>query len=214
MAYLRSGLDVALLFVAGLALGIALQLAGILPGNALARLAAGWRTAPEPARVVVPMPQPQPEITPFADDPLVRLVPRFPPSAPPLVGDADPTRNGLRRAVIAGARRAVAEPCSLERRVAFQSALRDYARAWANSPRTVRERSDFRTPLDAEAVRSIGLAHRSGLIDPELIARWRGLERVGLDELLARENGTLGDPTPEPCPSARQADAGVPATAL
>jgi hypothetical protein len=191
-------LQVAGLFLAGLLIGVGLQQAGLLPGDAragLASIAARALGLPRtPAR-------PYAEATPVL--PAARAEPAA--TAAPLVGDADATRNGLRREVIVAARESLAAPCDLDRRAAFQIALRDYARAWASAPRAVGERQGFRTPLDGEAARAAASAARAGLIDPALVQRWRALEQTGVAEMLARERAQIAEDGPAGCPTARRA---------
>jgi hypothetical protein len=207
--------QIGILFLAGLSGGLVLQFAGALPGNPRA-VVERW-LAPSPNRPAAAL-RSSPSVTdihpgsttPVVPAPLAPAAtqPEAAPLSPQLVsllGDEDATRNTLRRAVIVTARAAMVMPCDIDRRAAFQMSLRDYARAWASSPRTVGERADFRTTLDAEAVRAIGAAHRAGLVEADLVARWRALERHGVEEILRRERRALSDTLPDACPTARRA---------
>lgn len=191
---------VLVLFVASLCGGFALQLAGVLPGHPRAvierLLGAPQRLVPlrgslEVADIHAPRVNVAPPSVPLAAAPI---------AAVPLLGDEDSTRNALRRGVVVAARASLAAPCDTNRRAAFQIALRDYARAYASSPRSVGERAEFRTPLDGEATRAVATAMRAGLIEAELVNRWRSLERTGVDEILRRERLTLAFSAPDACP--------------
>lgn len=199
MIALRPAFQLLGLFVIGMLLALLLQRVGALPGDALAAVTSWVRPAPQ-----APMLRGSTGVTALQPD-VVRPAPDTSRTVG-LVGDSDPTRNTLRRAVIVTAREALASPCSVDRRVSFQTSLRDYARAYASQPRQAGERTNFRTPLDHEAQRAIVAAHRGGVLEVALVDRWRGTERTGVLEILRLGRLGLDEGGSDPCTAGQRAD--------
>lgn len=172
--------DIVLLFALGLAIGSLLLAVDIhsafhRPAETTAKAARPAAPALRSADDVASL---APAATPIAAGTETRLV--------PLVGDGNEGRDALRRGVIVTARHALISPCDADGRVAFQITLRDYARSFAENP------AIFRTTLDNEVTRAVALAFHGGLIDPNLVERWRGSERSGLASVLAHQGLSLG----------------------
>ena len=185
---------IVILFIAGFAAGTLLRMVGALPS--LHPYNSSWSRSVSPASGQTGQPslRGSDDVAALQPSSIQTVAPAQTRSVP-LLGDGDPSRDALRRAVVVHARQALVAPCEVDSRIAYQNTLHEYARAFAASPGL------YRTTLDSEAGRAIALTFQAGLIDPALVERWRGSERSGLAALLAPHGLALSVAAPSGCRS-------------